>query len=273
MPRPELTVKSWQEFVEVAERLNVGSVAEPAYVFRGQPRPEWSLMPTLPREATELGLNAAQALEIERVAVELFKKQAHLWLDPNTWSATTHILEWWTLMQHHSAPTRMLDWTKSPYVAAYFAIEQELDDDGTVWLVHVPTIRKAMKERFEIDGMLADEQMSELLFADDPPPIIWITERSTLTNRMVAQQGLFSFCAQVLADHADILKEMAPPDYEPDHYSRIIIPARFKREFLRRLTAMNITASVLFPGVDGLGRSIAEFVRVAAYGQANRRNK
>jgi hypothetical protein len=268
MPRPEVIVSSWHQFMELAEHYNVGSAAEPAYVFRGQPRPEWSLMPTLPREATELGLNAAQALEIERIAIELFKKQAHLWLDSNTWAATTHILEWWTLMQHHQAPTRMLDWTKSPYVAAYFAIEQALDDDGTVWIVHAPTVRQTMKQRFGVDGILPDQQMSELLFASNPPPVIWITERSTLTTRMVTQQGLFSFCAQVLADHADVLKGLVPADAKQQFFSRIIIPAKLKREFLRRLTAVNITASVLFPGVDGLGRSIAEFVRVAAYSKA-----
>jgi hypothetical protein len=272
MSRPEIIVESWQEFIQVAEQLNVGSIAQPEYVYRGQPRPEWSLMPTLPREAAEVGLNAAQTLEIESVALDLFKKQAHLWLDSNTWTATTQILEWWTLMQHHSAPTRMLDWTKSPYVAAYFATEQEFEEDGTIWIVHAPTIRDAMKRRHKVDGLLPDEEMRRLLFAADAPPILWITERSTLTSRMVAQQGLFSFCAQVLADHAEVLRSVVEPDHDKHVYSRITIPARLKREFLKRLTAVNITANVLFPGVDGLGRSIAEFVRVSAYAEARSRH-
>lgn len=38
-----------------------------------------------------------------------------------------------TVMQHYSCPTRLLDWTLSPYVALYFAVEQSPESDGAVW--------------------------------------------------------------------------------------------------------------------------------------------
>jgi hypothetical protein len=44
--------------------------------------------------------------------------------------------------------------------------------------------------------------------------------------------------------------------------SKIVIPEKLKPEFLRRLQIMNITANSLFPGVDGLGRSVREFIQV-----------
>jgi hypothetical protein len=53
--------------------------------------------------------------------LEQFKSNAHLYL--TTLPRTFKNLEWLSLMQHYGTPTRMLDFTFSPYVAAYFAFE------------------------------------------------------------------------------------------------------------------------------------------------------
>ena len=49
--------------------------------------------------------------------------------------------QWLALMQHHGAPTRLLDFTWSPYVAAFLALERAVDD-AAVWAIHP---RVAMK--------------------------------------------------------------------------------------------------------------------------------
>jgi hypothetical protein len=83
---------------------------------------------------------------------------------------------------------------------------------------------------------------------------------------LAAQQGVFSVCENILADHADILNMMfsnAGDEVSSMFYQKILIPRGLKAEFRRQLQAANVTARSLFPGIDGLGRSVGEIVRMA----------
>jgi len=77
----------------------------------------------------------------------------------------------------------------------------------------------------------------------------------TSNERIDAQQGRFSLCTNPLANHAD---EM----YASDGLRKIVIAKALKPKIMEELYKMNITASSLFPGIDGLGKSIREFCRL-----------
>ena len=70
---------------------------------------------------------------------------------------------------------------------------------------------------------------------------------------MAEQQGRFTMCLRIHQDHECIAAKVPST-----HLKKIIIPYERKSAFLAQLRQMNITASALFPGVDGLGRSVAE---------------
>lgn len=74
--------------------------------------------------------------------------------------------------------------------------------------------------------------------------------------RIVIQQGVFTICTRILDEHGGIIKTFGTPLH------RLVIPAAFKTECLSRLRVMNLSAATLFPDLDGLGVSTAEFIRL-----------
>jgi hypothetical protein len=160
-------------------------------------------------------------------------------------------------MQHHGAPTRLLDWTYSPFVAAYFAVEQSPSTDAAVFLAHINTLGRSFAQAFHPTGIkneqLRDPTIAHHLAACIPP------KRSI---RLVAQQGLFTLSSHVLGDHGKLIEDSPPPGQNP--HRKFIIPKKLKTEMLAHLRTMGIGAHSLFPGIDGLGRSTAEIAIIGA---------
>lgn len=261
-----IVAKDWQEFARFAERLAVGSPIAYAYFFRGQSDVDWSLQPSLVRHLRGLA-SVENALRIESAALQKFAEQAHLFLAPSLLPNGRDFLGWWSLMQHHHVPTRLLDWTASIYVAAYFAVMENWDTDGAIWIYHPHTINARMTELY--GGSIQNvtyTKLDELLRQPTSPPQLFHFETRTKSDRMVAQQGATTVCGQILFDHAVSIAGAVPKDPKIFVFHKMIIPRTEKPRFLRHLRSMNITASSLFPGIDGLGRSINELVNLEVSG-------
>ncbi len=260
----ELEVTSWEQFVQVAERLYVGSPGKMTYAYRGQSNASWGLVPSLVRKCQRFGVDEEQALRIEKVALAEFRSQAHLHVPSNIFATTTDTVSWWTLMQHHGAPTRLLDWCASPYVAAYFAVVGHPESPGALWLVHTHTVNTKMDERYEDTDMPNKEHIiRDRFLRAGAPPVLLFVYRKSKTDRMVAQQGSFSISRQVLSDHGSLIRECIPEDPRRELFRKLVIPAAQKSTFLRKLRNLNITASSLFPGLDGLARSVDELIQIS----------
>lgn len=261
----EIQIKSWSHFVSIAEKCDVSDDVRPRYAFRGQADSKWELQPSLLRILSERGFSEEKAIEIEGRALAEFKSQVHLHISANTFSNTKDTVSFWSLMQHHGAPSRLLDWCLSAYVGAYFAVTGSPNADGAIWLIHLSTVEQLMQKNYEGTEMPATENESQEKFLKvGGPPAIIFGGRLSRSHRMVTQQGVFSICRNVLGNHGKILRDIIPDSSDKTFFAKLIVPNSLKSEFLLKLRGMNITANSLFPGLDGLGKSITEYVQVIA---------
>jgi hypothetical protein len=258
MTWPEITLTDWDDFLRITSHLEVGGPSSATYMFRGQPNAADSLKPSILRLVPPTGASRDKIVEIEARLLREFKGQAHLHLSAANLPNDAAVISWCTLMQHYGAPTRLLDWTKSPFVAAYFAVLTWPDAAGAVWLFHAHSLDTGMQQLSAPTEPFTMSRTGELFLATCDAPYLFLLERLTKTERMLAQQGGFTLACDVLADHAELLHRVIPANTSQELIRKVVIPARLKRSFLQRLRRMNVTASALFPGADGLGRSIAE---------------
>ena len=125
---PIFRLESWEAFLKL--------VIHPPYsnwAFRGERDERWPLYSSLSRYLQNFGVARAAWPEQEGRILRVFKRKAHQFLErPPDWDDD---FQWLALMQHHGAPTRLIDFTWSPYVAAFFALERTLAD-GVVWAMN-----------------------------------------------------------------------------------------------------------------------------------------
>jgi hypothetical protein len=186
-----------------------------------------------------------------------FRKYAHR-------DAVNHdtVWHWLALAQHHGLPTRLVDWTFSPFVALHFvtAYLNLMDEDGEVWAVDYNEVHRLLPanlvEALDREGsavftadMLADLAPTLARFdALGEEPVMLFFEPPAVDPRIVNQYALFSVYGDPRSGPEEWLRS------HPRLWRKIIVPAEIKWEVRDKLDQANITERTLFPGLDGLSR-------------------
>jgi hypothetical protein len=129
----EIRLHRWNDFVELTD-------AQAGWAFRGEVSARWPLVSSLTRRLQTFCEDRTLWPLREERALRVFRRKAHIYLSDR--SALQDDLRCLALMQHHGAPTRLLDFTKSPYVAAFFALEDAVDD-AAVYALNTPALWSA----------------------------------------------------------------------------------------------------------------------------------
>lgn len=103
-----------------------GEWSQDTWIFRGQKKGSYDLQPSIEREAKPPMPWAA--LEY-KILYEEFQPTARMLMDPGSLPKSEDMLSWLALMQHYGSPTRLLDFTLSPYVALYFAFRDRTREE------------------------------------------------------------------------------------------------------------------------------------------------
>jgi hypothetical protein len=170
-------------------------------------------------------------------------------------------------MQHHGAPTRLLDFTYSIYIAAYFAVENVEESACAVWAVNGPWLEKnfaiayrragkrqvkgLQTETMEIHERIAHDLLFKKPFIKSVLQLIPFI----LSERLRTQRGTFLVPGEITGTFMANLRSLNGFN-KAENILKITIPAALRKEAIERLSNMNISRTSLFPGLDGYSQSL-----------------
>ena len=233
--------------VNIADLIEVAKSAESKFQempwFRGHSNSEWPLVPSAHRRHPILETQFAQ--------------QFRLRAPPMSQQCPAHAdtAAWLPLMRHYGLPTRLLDWSESILVAAYFAANDSSEHDRTVWVLSPSGLNSTSIGRFI--PFLVSERVKPLVDAaflantGTANQTCLATAAPRIDKRMVAQLGNYTIhgARTPLELHS-----------QADQFlGRIHIPHAAAKNIIRELSLAGIRPSVLFPDLGNLAQEISEY--------------
>jgi len=189
-------------------------------VYRGQGSAKFPLVPKIGRLKKQgRPLSAAS----EKYVLKLFKQRSI----PHLISRPTDEWEWLSLAQHHGLPTRLLDWTRNPLVALYFAVAEASNGDAAVFA-------------FRSTGYV------QLDRNPDPFKVAKVARviPSHVSTRIAVQSGLFTVHPQPSEPFASA------------SITKLVVEGEKRRDIKRSLSKLGVDGGTLFPDIDGIARHI-----------------
>lgn len=243
---------SWHEF-----KLYVLQFSE-NWAFRGQSSADWMLNNAI--ERTDF-IKFGNGIEAEFVAE--FQRGARNYLSKD--ETPEHLIEWLALMQHHGAPTRLLDFTKSPFIASYFAFEfchAKDENHVAIWAINIDHLKNRSLEilsqefgsALQETQNLINEKLFEVLFYQNNKSLVFPVEPFRMNRRYSLQQSIFVSTGTSVAPFMEQLQFLGAD--LPKTVVRLEIPATEKKVVLRELQMMNLHRASLFPDLDGYALSL-----------------
>lgn len=236
-----IRVQSWEEYLSI-----ISDSPYQNWAFRGQRDASAPLYSALSRYLMAFRIDQRAWREQEQRILRVFKRKAIHFLD--------HVpdrdddFEWLAMMQDHGAPTRLLDFSWSPYVAAFFALHNTTEE-GVIWACNPVEIEN------EADVELNDPGKFRKYLLSNKNSFAWMGEPHAMNRRLIAQSGTFLVPGVLHKSIEEILMNYSNPK---ETLIKFILPAnKIREKGMRELYRMNITSATLFPDLDGLARSLA----------------
>ena len=230
------------------------------FAYRGQSDAGWSLQTSLERH-----VSAFEKMKMfEGRSIESFKHGLSMYAE-NTRHPNSK-LAWLSLMQHYGVPTRLLDFSTSPYVALYFAIESaEYAEDGNFALFAIDydaLVRESCSYvgkinsgflKYSDDFFTKCEEAFEEIIDINSYDVLWFVDPRYLNSRMEKQGGTFLISGSFNKPIEDLLNSHI---YDGVCMEKILIPKQFFKNIYALLRKMNIGPKSIYGDLFGLAKHI-----------------
>ncbi|MBI4223040.1 MAG: FRG domain-containing protein [Planctomycetes bacterium] len=228
-------IKSWEQY-----KIFVSALSGQKNLFRGQRKP-WKLRTAFHRKG-RYDLTRFLSVDIPRLHRHLSGRTSHIFnLEiPNENGAFLN------LVQHHGYPTPLLDWTYSPYVAAFFAFRKVPKNGKSEDFVRI----------YIFDHEKWRSHWIQLVMLNTAGLHLSIMEFLAIENeRLIPQQAVTTVTN--IDDIESYIKEKET-QRKCSYLTAIDIPVLERNKVMQELSFMGITAGSMFPGLDGACEELRE---------------
>lgn len=250
--------REWNESRMTSETKvlsTLGDLIAERQVSRGQSAMYEDLLTSIDRSPLN-GMARAEKLTLERKSIELFKSTARFFASTGEQAALLDDVSALMVLRHYGVPTRLLDWSLSPYVAAYFAVRNDDGEDGIIWSFDYAA--------YAVNGRKQWEKYPETCINRDPEKFdakLTMFKNDSVFNwfvlgfygagfpRQNAQSSAYSLTLQFESSHADAISELLG---DKKLHRKYRIPGRLKEGLRKTLRdKYGIWQGSLFPDTPG----------------------
>jgi hypothetical protein len=208
-------------------------------------------------------MGRAVKLFLERRSIEAFRQNVRRLRNQSERLAMTDPHIALMVLRHYNVPTRIMDWSQSPHVAAFFAANTEETQDAEIWGFDEPLYEVEGLKQWDVGPPVTrngEFHPQFTMFLPDLGGIDWFICAFYFPDtfpRQHAQHGAFSLTAQFEVDHAHYIARLLQ---RPDRCLRFIIPASLKADLRAHVrVTQGIETRTLFPdnGDDAQAHAVA----------------
>jgi len=223
----EVKIKNISQFLEYLDKRDMDTGS---WGFRGVCSDTYDLIPSIGRPDVRTQYSRTWEIQI----FNKFRQMAVPYLSPRPENSVL----WLAVARHHGLPTRLLDWTLSPLVAAYFATCMTPRKDNADFAIYAYDSKYYDTSEIPSDPFSIEDDFIEL-------------HADYYTERMAAQRAFFT------------LHKNPDEPFRVKDLVKFVFPGSVRSQTLFTLDFYGVNKATLFPGLDGIAEYWGWFYKIA----------